>query len=227
MTDIQEKLNSGNSYQKVRAALVTSYRGDYAAIQSLRDCVIDSDWRIRLLAVYGLGKYELDDIRRLLIDIADNDTSIKVRVTAVHSLGERWNNQQTIIEYLIWKASNDASPNVRAAAIMELAYSKNEIVVAHLIHMLSDNIANVRSAAVEALSLFHDEAAVRALISTLSDPDASVRAKVAEALRWQFDNSVIDALVNVMKTDCDAQVREAACESLEELHWEGFVRASE
>ncbi len=152
LTDIAEDIDEEKAWRWYACQSLGKI-GARESFPVLKSLLGDDDPNLRAFAVEGVGYYDTDDARDILISSL-RDSFWKVRISAAKQLGERVAVEAVPI--LIYKAGNDPEINVRKEAITalgmigekegfnylrELAESKrtNPAVWAHSVEVLSEN----------------------------------------------------------------------------------------
>lgn len=179
---------------------------------------------VRLAATRALGGVRPPN-REVLERLSKTagDPSARVREVAITSLISAGKEADFAREQIL-SASNDAEPNVRAAALHALPvfdFSDSQATSA-IEHGLKDPAPQVRSRALAILSELPKLRQARAdqLAAMGKDPDAQVRAKAIETLGTLDAKQISPAIVEACRAaleDDDSAVRLAATESVRAL----------
>ena len=174
---------------------------------------------VREIAAKVLSRVQTlpSDLFPIFLDAFGQETSRNVRVVLLSLLvesGPEFEVEKVVIDTI----ANDASPDVRAAAIKTDFFSNSRKFAESLIAALKDDSnPKVRSCAAIRLGRhfnFRQENVEIALIDALkNDVDIGVRGDVATALSYHGSNSSINALIDAASNDV-ALVR---CEALASL----------
>ncbi|MBI5212773.1 MAG: HEAT repeat domain-containing protein, partial [Nitrospirae bacterium] len=137
----------------------------------------DHDKKIRLAAIYGLGRAATDDANSRLVGfLRDGDPDI--RKAAVVALGEAHYCPQELFDAL-----HDNDPWVRFYTIKAVAFScEPEKAVNMISSMMNDEFIPVVMSAIDAIKEIGGREAYEALAVHEEHPDFDVRDKIKEAL---------------------------------------------
>jgi HEAT repeat protein len=191
---------------RVRKAAVEALAaiGGYDAVALLIKTLTDETPEICRLAALSLGKLRNKEaVEPLIVLLGDNNPLVKA--TAAEALGQI--GSKTAVEPLLGLLSDD-SGFVQTTVIEALGNFADERVKNALVSLLKHEDAEIRSAAIESLIIFDD--IVHFIIPLLKDKDWFVRKKVVDVLGRSFRKESYTFLKEVVQSDEDFQVREAA-----------------
>jgi HEAT repeat protein len=202
---LKKIIREGNTINRVVAGMEMQIRGgediiNYAILQCSH-----KNYKFREIGAFILGQICIQDhqklleIIKLLVDNATYDKSIRVRYTAVYSLGHRcargFKDYELIMPSLA-KAVDNLAASVRMASAFALAFVKTRDAHPLLEKLLRDPDEDVRDWAGFAVNTSGaDSPSIRdALVKMLDDSFKEARYEAIEALASRHDKRVIHIL---------------------------------
>jgi len=172
-----------------------------------------------------LGDAETTDAIPLLVQVARNDTDMRVRRNATEALGEI--EDSTVIEPLQSLALQSTDSGVARAAIEGLAEQGSLARKALLEVVRSGSSVELRAEAVEALGEIEgDPAVVEDLLSIMSlAKEPRIQEAVIEALGEIELTQAESALAQIARTSTNVEVRRSAVEALADHETESAAEA--
>lgn len=158
-------------------------------------------------------KEKNDPARISALLAAAHGDDLLARLGAIHDLGQT--TTPAVTEELL-KFLSDPEREVRLTAAQALA-GRAGTLPAHLLGSLEDSNAEVRLVAVRFFARVPNRQITHLLLPLLSDPVADIRQATATTIGFAGNTAAIEDLV-VALMDADAQVRQAAHQSLHEIN---------
>ena len=157
-----------------------------------------------------MGKKHSSAIEELGKAIDSPNTPAKIRIDLVRIIGDTGGAKATPV---LQKHLNSPDGGLRMEAMVALYKLGNKEYEEKIIAGLKDADVNVCRAAAHG-SIILNNVQVNELLDALNNPDEQVRLCVTRALGKHIDNSAIKPLVNILKSDSNAEVQNAAAGSL-------------
>jgi HEAT repeat protein len=154
-----------------------------------------------------IGNPTIDVALKLL-----HDKNMHYRRAALMVLGDV--NDERVLIPVLSILQNDKENKVRSRAAYTLGKVGNKDAVPSLIEALSDKDVTIRYKAATSLGELKDERAVNPLIYALFDENINVREYAAEALGELKNPQAVTPLLDLMQSDSEKSVRDAAWYSL-------------
>ncbi|XPV74945.1 MAG: HEAT repeat domain-containing protein [Desulfovibrio sp.] len=195
--------------------------GSTSIVERFRESFESNDPLNRLMAVYALGKIDLDENADLL-KRALSDESHEVRKLALEGLGECCAVGSKEMKEIVSRMIHDPSREVRQVAV-ELAGSVDESgITEQLLNALDDDDDWVRIRALEALGRRRRTLAVSKMSTLLRDENNLVALKAVKAIGAIGGTEAFHALLDVSDTG-DAEFTDAVQLAVFEMQREGAV----
>jgi HEAT repeat protein len=194
-----------STINKRAAAMEMQIRGGEDVITYAMGLCSNKSYKLREIGAFILGQvavpkpHTLLKVVTLLVNLAKEEKSIRVRYTAIYSLGHRCSKGFTgydIVIPALEKAANDPIASVRESVAFSLAYILSPDTVPILEKLLLDTDTDVRNWAGFAVNNSgSDSIGIReALVKLLDDPFDEVRLEAISALASWQDMRVISAM---------------------------------
>jgi FOG: HEAT repeat len=163
-------------------------------------------------------KEKNDPARVSTLLAAAHSGDLLARISAIHDLGQA---TSPIVSEELLKFVCHREPEVRLAAVQALAM-RADTLPAHLLGCLEDSSSDVRLTTVRYFARVPNRQITPLLLPLLSDSFVNIREATATAIGFEGNTAAIEDLVVALMDD-DAQVRQAAHESLDRIdpNWTG------
>lgn len=168
----------------------------------------------RLMAVYALSRYGLEDNLAELFQALEDESPI-VRQYAVEAFGLPGVDAMKYMDRLLPRLC-DESRDVRAMLFDLLGQRGNEEIIPHLVAALNDEDEWVRIRAVEALGALKNEKSAPQLLQLLENASPLLALKVIDVLGSVGGNVAFRALLGMMDHE-DPEIQHAAAEALSKI----------
>jgi HEAT repeat protein len=193
----------------------------------LRDCLRDSDARVRKLALEGLWEDTKPNLVSPLVGLLENDPSTEVRAAAAISLSrfvlmgelgeiaESAGAQAAAELRAAWFRPQEGN-EVRRRALEGMAYTDEPDVQEFIRNAYYDEDEQMRQSAVFAMGRSGDRRWTKSVLTELGSPDAAMRFEAASAAGELALSGAVRPLVRLLD-DPDSSVREAAALALGQI----------
>lgn len=175
-----------------------------------------SNYLCRMAAVTIIGDLKLNDITKY-ISVALYDQNAQVRKAAIDVIAKT-EEDSFFIDDLI-EALHDGDKFVQIAASNTLSKFNDKRIIDPLIASLHNPDERIRYKSVQGLMKFKEERILYALISLLSDKSNMVKIITLEALGELGNDSAICHIENMLETEEDEDLFEAANKAIERLQY--------
>lgn len=203
----------------------------------LRECLIDTDPRVRRLAIEGLWEDERSSLVKPLTTLLSEDPALEVRAAAasslgrfllLHALGELAEGPATAAEEALrtaWFRPHEVI-EVRRRALEGLAYSSSEGISDLIGNAYYDEDELMRQSAVFAMGRSAEPRWARFVLAEFGSHEPAMRFEAATAAGELGLNVAVRPLIYLLD-DADSNVREAAALSLGKIGGREARRALE
>ncbi len=193
----------------------------------LRDCLRDTDARVRKLAVDGLWEDSKPNLVSPLVNLLESDPSTEVRAAAAISLSrfvlmgelgdisERVGAQAAEALRAAWFRTHEVN-EVRRRALEGMAYTDEPDVQEFILNAYYDEDEQMRQSAVFAMGRSGERRWARPVLTELGSPDAPMRFEAASAAGELALSGAVRPLVRLLD-DPDSNVRESAALALGQI----------
>jgi HEAT repeat protein len=181
-----------NENESVRLAAAQSVVSGGEAPTLLTNALSDASWRVRRVAVEGMGADGGREVVQMLLDIIrDHHRDPALLNSALSALARTRGDAALHIATLLTHAETD----VRTYAALALGFSEDPRVVPALIERLGDDDVNVRFHSIEALGRIGDSEAAEPLAAVAESRDFFLAFAALDALALIGEPSVSTRLV--------------------------------
>lgn len=205
ISNIRNLLTETNRDIRVRSIYELQRDATEETIDALMVLCSDSDYKVRATAATVLGwvairdKKKLHDATRILIGLAVDEKSIRVRSAAIAALGARYDSRPVchrMIFPVLVQASQDAKNSIRLAVSGALSSIENKKSIPLVENLLSDSNRDVRNWTAFFLewTRLDSEGIRNALVNMLEDEFDDARCEAIWALARFKDSRVLPVL---------------------------------
>jgi HEAT repeat protein len=193
----------------------------------LRDCLRDTDSRVRKLAIEGLWEDRKPNLVSPLVSLLEGDPSTEVRAAVAISLSrfvlmgelgeisESAGAQAAVALRAAWFRPHEVN-EVRRRALEGMAYTDEPDVQEFIRNAYYDEDEQMRQSAVFAMGRSGDRRWSKSVLTELGSPDAAMRFEAASAVGELALSGAVRPLVRLLD-DSDSSVREAAALALGQI----------
>jgi HEAT repeat protein len=214
---LAKQLTQPEEAVRLKAARALSEEETLDTAQPLVDALGDDSWRVRRLAVEGLGRHAgQDTIKEILRTLRDEHHNLSVLNSALQVLSF---SGIDVLEPLI-ECLNQEDEDLRIYAAQALGEQRDPRAIQPLMRALEDDNANVKYHAIEALGIMSASEAVDRLAAIVESNDFYLAFPALDALVKIGDSSVAPRLVPLLE---DEILRAPAVEALGQLGDEDVV----
>ena len=205
-------VKEGTTLHRQVAAMEMQCRGGDDVIKYAMNLCSNKNYKLREIGAFVLGQVAIPDrqmlleVVNLLMSLAKREKSIRVRYTAIYSVGHRcakgFTNYEIVMSAL-QRATDSSIASVREAAAFSLAYTVSPKAPPLLEKLLLDPDRDVRNWAGFAVNNSKaDSSGIReSLVKMLSDPFDEARMEAISALASRQDKRVIPTLKHEIEKD--------------------------
>lgn len=190
--------------------------GDKRSVEPLIKALGDTDWGVRVDAIFALGRMKdlsAEAIPDIIKTLKDEDET--VRLTAAKILGEF---EDPIAVDPLCDLLNDKNERVKTSAIVSLGILGDEKAIKPLGEVMEkDKSEFVKVAVIQALREIKGEQAISLVISSLDDKNTFVRLYAVTTLGKIGNKEALTALEKMAKTEEDPDIKEAIDKAIEEI----------
>lgn len=205
-------VEKGATLNRQVAAMEMQCRGGEDIVAYAVKLCSNKSYKLRETGSFVLGQVSIQDsqtlleVIQLLVDLTKSEKSIRVRYTAIYSLGHRCAKGFTdygIVMPALQKATDNHTASVREAAAFSLAYIISPDVAPLLEKLLLDPDKDVRNWAGFAVNNSEaDSLGIRkSLIKMLDDPFDEAKLEAISALASRRDKRVIPTLKHELEKE--------------------------